>query len=44
MARFKVTFMVVGLVALVLCAIVNARAGHWDDTEVAVLAVFALTL
>jgi hypothetical protein len=44
MARFKFTFLVVGLVALVLCAIADARAGAWDDTTVALLAMFALTL
>jgi hypothetical protein len=32
------------MVALALCAFADARAGEWDDTAVAVLAVFALTL
>jgi hypothetical protein len=44
MARFKATFLVVALIALMLCAIANARAGDWDDTAIAVLAVFALSL
>jgi hypothetical protein len=44
LTRFKRTFLAVAGVALAVCAIVDARAGDWDDTAVAVLAVFALSL